>query len=370
MGQREVDPRLKKLYDSGVQIYSISRIDTINNCLYSAYLTYKKHEKGCNNIYALLGDKIHTVLEDITNGKATESDLLPAMQAELDDMDALDLTFPKDSRGGDSIREGWIKDMTHFCETYKAPVSDKLTTEELFIYTTSKGYILIGYIDLQKNLSKKDTINIYDYKTSTMYSGEDIKEHGRQLAVYTMGKEQEGKTVKDCAWIFLKYVEVNFMGKKTVKSKEKTLITKYIERKKIGSELEKYVEQDLYEIGIDEVEASIILDEFKRTNKFDCLPDEIKNNYNMKPCVYPYEITDEVKQECEDYINNTIEMWESLGDDVKNYPPRKFTKIQKNGKEVSDIFFCTQLCNHFNNCPYIHDYLDTLSTDNDDEDLF
>lgn len=365
---RETDPRLQKLYDSGEEIYSISRIDSINNCLYGAYLTYKLHKRGSNNVYAIMGGKIHDVLEKITNGEATEKDLLPAMQAELDDMDALDITFPKDSKGGDAIREGWIKDMEHFCTTYKAPRKKNLSTEELFIYTTSTGKHLIGYIDLQHN--KKRTTDIYDYKTSTLYKGEDLKSHGRQLVVYQMGKEQENQKVGKVAWIFLKYVDITFMGYKTAKSKEKTLLTKTIERKKIGTEMEKYVERDLLDAGYDEVDTEIFLNEFKQTNKFDCLPKEIKKQYKIKPCVLDYEVTDEVKKECEDYINQTIEMWESLGDDVKNYPPRSFTKIQKNGKEVNDIFFCTSLCQHYKECPFIRDFLDTLDTTNDDEDLF
>lgn len=367
MSEREVDPRLKELWDKGITIYSISRIDSINNCLYGAYRTYKLHERGKDNVYSSLGGRIHDVLENIENGNATEADLLPAMQAELDNLDALGIEFPKDRNGGDSIRESWIANMSHFCETYKSP--RKFTTEELFIYKTSKGYVLQGYIDAQK-LNKDGSINIYDYKTSTKYSGSDEADHGRQLVVYQMGKEQEGKTVKGVAWIFLKYCEVQFMGKKTAKSKEKTLIKKVFERKKVGSEMAKYVEQDLYEHGIDGIEAEIILNELECSNTFDCLPDEIRSNYKLIPCVHPYEVTDAIKQECEDYINNTIEMWESLGDDVKNYPPRKFTKVQKNGKVVPDYFFCTNLCGHFNECPYIHDYLDTLNNSSDDDDLF
>lgn len=358
-----------ELKKSGVNVYSISRLDSINNCLYGAYRTYKLHDRGGNNVYAIMGSKIHGVLEDIVNGKSTEEDLLPALQEELEDMDSLGISFPKDSRGGDAIREGWITDMTHFCETYKSPKAN-LETEELFVYTTSKGYSLIGYIDLQK-INKSNSIDIYDYKTSTMYTGEELKSHGRQLAVYTMGKEQEGKDVNKVAWIFLKYVEVKFLGKKTAKSKEKVEITKILERKKIGSEMAKFVERDLDELGYSEIDIEIILDNLKATNKFDCLPEEIRGNYKMIPCVYPYEITDEIRQECEDYINNTIEMWESLGDDVNNYPPRKFTKVQKNGKEVNDIFFCTNLCSHFKNCEYIHDFLDKQSINSsEDEDLF
>lgn len=371
--ERTADKRLEELKASGKTVYSISRLDTINHCLYEAYRTYILHERGENNVYAMLGGKVHDVLEAIVNGEATEADLQPAVDEELEDIDLLGLSFPKDFKGEDTIRLGWIANMKHFCSTYKSPKNDgDLHTEELFIYKTPKGNVLQGYIDLYKE-NKDGTISIFDYKTSSMYKGEDLKSHGRQLVLYALGKEQEGFNIKSVAWIFLKYVNIKFLGKKTSKSKQKTEMTKIVERKKIAQEMASYVEDDLYEIGIDDIEADIILTDFKRANSFDVLPEEIRNRYKMTPCVYEYELTPEIKEECIDYIDTTIEKWETLDtEDLKNYPPRSFTKIQKNGKEVQDWFFCSNLCSHFKNCSYIHEYLDMLQTENndDDDDMF
>ena len=217
MGIRAIDNRLEELRKQGIQIYSISRIDTINRCLYEAYRTYVLNDRGSSNIYAVLGSRIHDVLENIVNGNASESDLLPALAAEFDDLELLDIDFPKDMRGGDSIRQGWIDNMTHFCKHYKSPRKD-LTTEELFLYCTPKGRYIQGYIDLQhKNVD--GSISIYDYKSSSMYSRESLLEHGRQLVVYKLGKEQEGYDVRDASWIFLKYVDVSFIGKRNARSK-------------------------------------------------------------------------------------------------------------------------------------------------------
>ena len=66
-------------------------------------------------------------------------------------------------------------------------------------------------------------------------------------------------------------------------------------------------------------------------------------------------------------------MRESLDStDVTNYPPRKFTRTQKNGKVVDDTFFCSALCGHFKNCPYIHEYLERRDAENhnEEDDLF
>lgn len=370
MSERELDPRLKALYDSNTPVYSISRLGTITNCLAEAKKTYIDHEKGDGNIYTYLGSRTHDALEDIVNDRATEKDLLPAIREELEDLELFNIEFPKDSRGGDSIKNGWIADMEHFATTYKSPKGKNLHTEELFIYKTPKDRYFQGYIDLYKD-NKDGTISIFDYKTSSMYKGADLKEHGYQLVLYKLGLEQQGKKVKDVAWIFLKYVDITFMGKKTVKSKNKTEITKTVERRKIAEEMLKYVEQDLYEAGIDEIDAEIMLQDFKETNSFNCFPEDIRDNYVVKPCVYKYEVTDEVIQDCIEYMDSTIDMWEGLDkEDESVFPPRSFTKTQKNGKVVDDCFYCLCLCNHRKTCEYIHDYMDSKQNNNEDEDLF
>jgi len=361
---REQDERLNKLKASGKTVYSISRLDTINHCLYEAYRTYILHDRGENNVYAMLGGKVHDVLEAIVNGEATEADLQPAVDEELEDIELLGLSFPKGRNGEDTIRAGWIANMKHFCSTYKSPKNKgDLHTEELFIYETPKGNVLQGYIDLYKE-NKDGTISIYDYKTSSMYKGEDIKAHGRQLVLYALGKEQEGFKVKSVAWIFLKYVNISFLGNKTKKSKNKTEILKTIERKKIASEMADYVEQDLLETGMDEFEVDMILTEFKRANSFDVLPESVRDLYKMTPCVYEYELSDEIKAECIEYIDNTIEMWENCTE----YPPRSFTKLQKNGKEVQDTFFCQCLCSHGKSCTYLQEFVDMYDKEEDKEE--
>ena len=368
MGERKIDPRLQKIYDEGIEVFSISKLDTINNCLLEAYKQYKEHDRGENNIYGYAGTKIHDVLEAIMNNKATEADLLPAMQQELEELELIGIEFPKDRNGEDTIRDSWVKDMEHFCKTYKKPKDDvkNFSTEEFFIYKTTKGHYVQGYIDLiHKN--KDGTISIYDYKTSSLYSGEAVKEHARQLLTYAMAKQQEGFNVKSISWIFLKYCEVRFMGKKTVKSKNKTEISKVIERRKIPTEMAKYVLDDLIEVGVDELEANSLITAFKRTGIF---PKIVQNNYKVLPYVMEYEITPEALQETEDYINNTIEKWQALGNNIENFPHRKFTKIQKNGKEVGDYFYCTVLCNH-KMCADVVNFMDQWEQINqEDEDMF
>ena len=91
MGQRVIAPELQALYDKGAQVYSYSKLGTIHDCPYNAYLTYVDTEKReqCQNVYSYLGGICHDVLEGIIEGKNTEADIGPAIENGLDELEAL-----------------------------------------------------------------------------------------------------------------------------------------------------------------------------------------------------------------------------------------------------------------------------------------
>lgn len=368
--QRLADKRLEELREAGKTIYSISRLDCINRCLYEAYRTYILGDRGGQNCYASLGGRIHDVLEGITNETHTEVDLFPAMMKELEDIELAGLEFPKDRNGGDSIKEHWVQDMSHFCATYKAPTGKNLHAEELFIYQTPADNYVQGYIDLYR-VRKDGSLDLYDYKTSSMYKGEELKEHSRQLITYALGMEQQGYKVNSASFIFLKYAEVSYIGKKTARSKEETLIKKCIERYKIGETLQPIVEAKLSALGWDDLDVEGVMMDFKRTNRLESLPEEIRSQFTIKPYVLSVDLSDENKQETIDYIDGTIKKWEALGDDEKTYVPRSFTRTKKDGGVADQSFYCNMLCGHSKHCPYLQDYLQTLDKTNEDEgDIF
>lgn len=348
-------------------VYSISRLDSINNCLTEAYYTYRKNDRGEGNIYSYCGSKIHEVLENIVNGNATEEDLLPAMQEELQNLDKFGIFFPKDSRGGDAVKDGWIANMEHFCKTYHSPRGKNFQTEIEVNYTSPKGNKLVGYIDLLKT-NKDSSVEIYDYKTSSMYKGDDLMKHGRQLCVYALALEQQGYNVRSVSWIFLKYVDITYMGFKTVKSKEKTELKKTVERRKIVRELEKSIRTELEEQECSNIEIDFLMEDALKSN---IIPDQVAHLYKIRPTVVTYELTDEIKNECNRYIDETVEKWEQLTDEECFESHRSFTRIQNNGKEVSDCYYCMALCPHRKTCPHLQDYLSKLEIpETNYEDLF
>lgn len=366
--ERELENKVEELRASGIEVYSFSRLECINNCLYEAYRTYVLNEKENQipNIYGVLGGRIHDVLEGIMNGKNTEKDLLPAMNQELDDLDMLGIEFPKGRDGADTVRQGWITDMTHFCNTYKAP-KGTFETETFFLYQTPNNHYVQGYIDLTR-IRKNGTIDIYDYKTSSMYRGDDIKKHGRQLVLYALGKEQQGYKVNTIAWIFLKYCKVVYTAKKRSNSKEESEITKIIERKNLVNDLADVIEGKLQKYGVDEVDIEIIMEEARERN---VIPEILQCEFKVLPYVMEYELTDEIREECNQYLDNTIEMWENIDStDEDNFPPLSFTKTNKNGEERPDIFYHVSLCGYSKICPHLRKYLDTQQTNNGDEDLW
>ena len=364
MAERDTNEKLQELFNNNIPVYSFSRLECMHGCLYEAYRTYVMKDKAnqLQNVYSILGGNTHDVLEAITKGEATEEDLLPTIQQDLSELEMLDINFPSDI-----IRDSWIADMTHFCKTYKAP-KGKFETEQFFLYETPNKNYIQGYIDLIKHNSD-GSISIYDYKTSSMYKGEDIKKHGRQLVLYAIGKEAEGFTVKNVAWIMLKYCEVKYIGKKTSRSKEEIELSKVLERKNIIKELNDVIIDKLEKQGLDEIDIECIMMTAKEKNE---IPKEIAEEFKIIPYVMKYELSDETRKDTIDYIDETIEMWEGMDGDIEaNYPPRPFQKTQKNGKVVDDTFYCNMLCGYRKVCPHLRKFLDTKENNNtEDNDLF
>ena len=362
MGQRELDPRLKALFDAKKKVYSISKLNTIDQCEYQAYLSYVKHTKQSSSCYSILGTRIHDCLEAIMNDKSTEEALLPALNKELEDMNMLGIDFPKDRSGGTNIRDNWIADMKDFCTGFVKP-KGKFETEQLFIYDCGdQTHYLQGYIDLIR-YNDNGTISIYDWKTSSQFTAKDLVHHGRQLVLYALGKEQEGYTVKNVAWVMLKYAEVSWIGKARKTAKKETLIKKVFNRSKILKELRPYLESDLENLGFTEIDIGIMLDDAVKHNSWDKLPEEVRNKYTIKPYVRQYEITDELRQETLDYIKTRIEQFESKSDSEIDWKPVEITPKAD--------YFCRNLCGHRFHCRYLTDYLNTKEEPKcDDDDLF
>lgn len=365
MAQRERDPRLKELHDQGVHIYSFSKLGTICECLYGAYLTYVKHEKGAPNIYSHIGSVIHDTLQEIVEDDAPTSLLAERFENGMTEADSVGLSFPKDMRGNDSIRKRYVDNMNHFCK-YFVPPKGKFDCEKLLILKVSDTRAVQGYSDIIQYFSD-GSVRVLDWKTSSRYKASNLLEHGRQLVIYTMALEQMGYKTRAPGWIMLKYVEITYKGRKSKSAKANTTITKVCDRSKIFDTIGLPVARMLEQNNVDDIEQEILLHDFQKTNSLDNMPSYIKDAFIIKPYVEYYNVTDELRQECIDYINRVADKYESLDkDDPSQWPARRIDK--------SCSFYCNSLCDFRCKCEDIAEYNRTISSmsksDSEMDDLF
>lgn len=348
MSQREKDPRLQALYDQGINVYSYSKLNTIDGCLYEAWQNYVRHDRGTNSIYGVLGNCIHDVLEDIVNQKATETDLLPALRRDLEDTALLGLDFPHDYRGGNTIRCKWVADMTHFCTHYIAPKGN-FKTEQLLILKLKNNRALIGYSDLIKFFAD-GSVQVLDYKTSSQFKAEDLIHHGRQLVAYSMALEQAGYTVRNPAWIMLKYLEVQYSGYARTGAKQPSAITKVCNRSLLYQTIAPAVEARLNALGVDEIETELLMNSLRKTNTLDAFPLNIQQDFSIRPYVRSYPLSPKLRQECLEYIHRVADLYESLPKTPDTpWPAREINR--------KNLFKCVNLCGQRSRCPQLKNYL-------------
>ena len=203
MGQRVVAPELQALYDKGAQVYSYSKLGTIHDCPYNAYLTYIEKREQCQNVYSYLGGTCHDVLEGIIEGKNTEADIKPAHQNALDELDMLGIDFPKTRDGGNGIRDRWVGNMMCMARDYISP-KGKFEVEKLLILKLREDRYLQGYADLIRVLPD-GRLQVLDIKTSSQFQDKDLLHYGRQLVAYTLALDQAGFSVAGASWIMVNY---------------------------------------------------------------------------------------------------------------------------------------------------------------------
>lgn len=330
-----------------------------------------KHIRGDDNIYGYLGGIVHDALEKIINKELSARNLQDIIENGLEQAEMLGLSFPKDQSGNDTIHDNWAADMISFAQHF-VPPKGKFDTEEFFLYRCDDDHYLQGYIDLIRyDNSDGSEQSIYDWKTSSMYGKEEIKEHANQLLIYAMAKEQAGIHINEIAWFFLKYVTVTFMGKARANSRYKTEIKKNINRRRLIKELEPHIRQDLVENGYDEIEVELYMEAALAANSLASLPASVRENYIVEPCKVTYPLNDETRAECREWINEMIDRFEERDEsDVDQWEPREFTKTTKTGREVEDLFFCTSLCSFRKKCQHLEDYKDIQQLLHDDLENF
>lgn len=318
-----VNKLYKELRADGVPVYSISRLNTYNDCPYSYYLTYINKDRGDNNCYGIAGGEVHEWLEDIQNNKLAEEELPTLLEGLLMQLELEGISFP-----APNIERNWIEDMKHFASTFKK-LETPMITEKRVLYKVADKVWLQGYIDVLGVSGDKNFI--LDWKTSGKFTGDRLRGMGRQLVLYKDAIEQTTPyTIDSLYWYMIKYIEVDFNGRTRVLSRRN-----WVEKSK--KNLEKALSKE------DDLVKEVYIQEAIQNNSIAGLPDYARNKFSVRPHIKYYEGDPKTVEEARQYVLDTASRIES----EKEWKP---CNIKDNE------FFCKYLCNHRKSCKYLKAY--------------
>lgn len=330
--------------NKNLPIYSFSKLSTYNHCKYAYFLSYIRHIKSRQNVYGATGESAHNAAQDIVKGVLTNEEAYNRFYDELDEtLEILGLNFPTE-KSGTNYREC----VGDFILRYK-PNHKKYDIEKGFdVQVADTKSVLKGFIDLIV-YNDDETIDIVDYKTSSLFSKKDLEEKKMQLLAYAYALQKEyGYKINRLYFNMLKYCNIEW---DEINSK-KQLVHKTLkaDRNCICEKLKATTKRLLKKMGLDDNEIEIRIDNMIKNNKIDEL---IKDKFTITDyCVdIPFEESD--IQEFIDFFTNTIKDINErcIGLDKENPSDENFphVKIDK-GSE----FFCNLLCGH--NCKYFEEY--------------
>lgn len=212
MGDREklvIPQKYKDKYGERFPIWSFSKVSGIRNCVWEYYLGRILKMKGDNNIYSLLGSTAHDSLEAFYNAEIKYEDMLDRFESEFLEVEMSDYKFTSDEAKNDKMANDYKEDLINFFQTHKV-IPYKVLTEKL-IWVEVNEHVFLGYVDgIYKD--SEGFYHILDWKTSTLYKGNDIYEHQKQLLLYALSLMQLGIPLENIKvhWDFLKYTNVTF----------------------------------------------------------------------------------------------------------------------------------------------------------------
>lgn len=258
----------------------------------------KSKEDRCDSCYVVLGTICHDTLDKFYEGKIKYKDMIDDYNDGFTTAITIaDLKFNRsDEEKNKSIGEKYNENLIHFFKNH-VPYKHKVLVEKPIIVNIN-GNVFVGYIDA---LYKDDDDNYYvlDFKSSSIYTGKTLEENSGQLTIYAIGLNQLGiplEKIKPC-FNFLKYC--------TIKYEQKNGVVKYrnVERCKIGESLQSNAKTWLKHFGYD---ADDYLKELLETNSIDCLPDEVKDKYEIADCHVYIDLNENLVQKWSNFITTTL----------------------------------------------------------------
>lgn len=294
--------------DLGVsKLWSWSRVNSYMTDPYSYMLKYilKIPEDRNDSIYGISGNMCHSILEEFYKGNLNHQEMLEKYEEQLFEFNVMGLLYDRsDKDKNEKIAKKYEDCIRHFFLNHKK-ATDKPIIEPFILIKIGDEYFQ-GYVDFL-HVEKRDGKNkiiITDWKTSSLYTGKKLLENSGQLLLYAEGIHQKtSKPYEDIIirFNFLKYVDVICDQKKGDKK------VRQIERNSIGEKLKSNAKTWLKHYKHSEDEMEGYLEEMVDTNGIDCLPEEVRERFQINDCYVEVELSEEVISKHKEYIINIIE---------------------------------------------------------------
>lgn len=282
------------------RVWSWSKMNTYMTSKFEYLLKYilKSKEDRCDSCYTTLGTICHDTLEKFYEGEIKYEDMIDNYNDGFTTAITIaDLKFCRsDEEKNKSIGEKYNENLVHFFKNH-VPYKYKVLVEKPIIVNID-GNIFVGYIDaLYKD--EDDYYYIWDFKSSSIYTGKTLEENSGQLTIYGMGLHQLGIPIEKirCLFNFLKYCTIKYQLKKgDVKYRN-------VERCKIGESLQSNAKTWLKHFGYEPEEY---LKQLLDTNSIDCLPDEVREKYEIGDCYVDIGFDTKLIEKWENIVTTTL----------------------------------------------------------------
>lgn len=329
----------------GLPVYSFSKLSTFHHCKYAYYLAYIKKIRGKQNVYGATGESAHNAAQDLVKGLISNNEAHDRFLSELEEtLNILGLKFPTEKS-----ETNYKECVGDFIQRY-TPKHIKYDIERGFdVIVGNTNSVMMGFIDLIY-WNDDGTIDVVDYKTSSLFSAKDFEEKKMQLLAYAYALQKEGFKINRLYFNMLKYCNIEW---DEVNSK-KQLVHKKLkaDRNAVGCKLQATAKRLFKKMGLDPMESELRIEKMVKTNIIDEL---LKDKMEITEYLVDVPFT---KEDIKDFVNffeSTIVEINKRCDGLnlenpsdKNFPSVKIDK----GSE----FFCNLLCGQ--DCKYFKEYKD------------
>lgn len=321
--------KVKELRANKVKLWSFSELEQWNGCQLSYKLQRIDRVPQLHSSYSFYGSLAHDIQEAYVLGNIEYKDMLQQFKTRLERLKTLGVLLPKDRKGGLTIQENYEKCLKDYFRHNYTEISKDVRVEVEVLNQIGEHWIL-GYIDYLK-INRKENgkfyVDIIDFKTSTIFTKDEMKEKARQLILYKILLEKSfpNIVVERVGWDFMKYVNVYYNSKSSKKSRKDNYIEPYYD--KLIDELGEEKEKDI-----------------KKWIKTKTIPKEYQYLLNVQNCYVYYFVTQEDIDDITTYVENTTKEVE-LGLEKNEFTNRDY---------VNEQFFCDNLCGFREKCPIIN----------------